>query len=107
MLEYNYHDAILLTGRLDWEAGTSELTVDLSRPPSTTVILKSTGVIDFAWPRKFPWRRSESINEIREHRVDQIHTVEIEMQSGDLITIQATNTIEVDKDSTSTNPAGP
>ena len=86
MLRNNYHDATLLDAQLDWATGGTKLRLRLCARDPTVATLRFDGVSDFSWPRRFPWGKSNSVNDVR-CPIDG--SIEIEMQSGDVIRILA------------------
>lgn len=82
--DFGLHDATLIAVHLVWPDGTCIMTVSHSQLSDCT--LTFTGVSNLALPRTQPWGRSQSINSASERNKGQY---EIEMQSGDLIKIDA------------------
>lgn len=78
------HDATLVAVHLVWADGKCVMTVGHSQ--LSDCILTFTGVTNLTLPRTQPWGRSQSINSASERDKGQY---EIEMQSGDLIKIDA------------------
>ena len=88
------HDTTVDSARLDWRSGTSRLNIrweDGTSPAGRGIELLATETSLFQWPRQQPWGRSDCINEVRGPTAvsDDLVRLEIEMQSGDLITIEA------------------
>jgi hypothetical protein len=77
------HDATLQEFRCEWETSQCVLEFRTSRGNKRLVF---EGVTDVSIPHKNPWGPSVSLNETRMSR-DAIY--EIEMQSGDVIRINA------------------
>jgi hypothetical protein len=97
------HDATLVAIHISWETG--EVNVDLKTPDGLTVI-RGREARKLECPRYFPWGRSVSVNEVREGphgELDEIHRLEIEMQSGDVIEVVAKDFSLNAKDMTSPN----
>ncbi len=83
------HDATLERLSLDWASGRAEV---LLRTATGNVILRASGVTNLVCPRLHPWGPSSSVNEARGLRAGEGDSVlEIEMQSGDVIVIEATS----------------
>jgi hypothetical protein len=79
------HDAILRALQLDFAAGT--VTVTLARVQSAfEFTLVFSGVAGVNAPRNQPWGPSASVNALRQPSTFQY---EIEMQSGDVLVIEA------------------
>ena len=82
-----FHDSILSKIELNWESG--ELSIKFgdeltgSRP---IVVLLGHNVSSFQYERKFPWGPSVSVNHVKAIEIDGGIKLEIEMQSGDVIT---------------------
>ena len=84
-----FHDWILLRVVVDWHAATAR--VDL-QSASGLHSIGADGLIDLHAPRLMPWGRSNAINTLEGPTPGPRHdvlTLEIEMQSGDLIRIAA------------------
>ena len=81
------HDATLETIVLDWPNGVVEIRL---KTVSGTVVLQASAVARLSCPRLHPWGSSSSVNEVRSALTsDSRRVVEIEMQSGDVIAIEA------------------
>jgi hypothetical protein len=78
------HDATLKAVRLAWAEGRCVLELSSSEAPSCELIF--TGVSELHVPRHYPWGRAVSINAVR--RVKD-NTFEVEVQSGDVLRIEA------------------
>jgi len=76
-----FHDAMLEQIVVDWEFGKATL---YRRTSDGTETLGFENVRSIEIPREYPWGPSVSINEVR----DRPEICEIEMQSGDVITIK-------------------
>ena len=81
---FGLHDATLVAVHFVWADGTCIMAVGHSQLSECT--LTFTGVSNLILPRTQPWGRSQSINSASERNKGQY---EIEMQSGDLIKIDA------------------
>lgn len=79
------HDATLIAMRLTWEDGTC--VADIDHGTLGRCVLTFSAVSHLTLPRKKDWGRSVSINSFSVRTSGQY---EIEMQSGDLIKIEAT-----------------
>jgi hypothetical protein len=84
--DFGLHDATLVAVHLVWADGTCIMTVRHSQLSDCT--LTFTGVSNLALPHTHPWGPSQSINSASQRNKGQY---EIEMQSGDLIKIDASN----------------
>ena len=80
----NLHDATLIAIRLNWDDGTC--VADLDHGTLGRCVLTFSAVSHLILPRKQDWGRSVSINTFS---VPSLGQYEIEMQSGDLIKIEA------------------
>jgi hypothetical protein len=78
------HDATLVSVQVMWADGTCIVTVDHGR--LSVCILTFSGVSSVTVPRAQPWGRSRSINSAGQQNLGHY---EIEMQSGDIIEIFA------------------
>jgi hypothetical protein len=78
------HDATLIAMRLKWEDGTC--IAEISHGTLGRCVLTFSAVSHLTLPRKQDWGRSVSINSFS---VPNSGQYEIEMQSGDLIKIEA------------------
>ena len=78
------HDAILRSLQLDFAAGT--VTAALEPVEASELILVFSGVTGVNAPRDQPWGPSASVNTLRQPSPFQY---EIEMQSGDVLVIEA------------------
>jgi hypothetical protein len=82
------HDAVLQRIEVDWETGTVVLM--LSLVGYIPVELRCTQLISLVAPRRAPWGESPSINAIAgPEPVGDHHRIAIEMQSGDVIVLEA------------------
>jgi hypothetical protein len=83
------HDWTLLSISFDWGTGNAVLT--FRRSGSELVSVQAEGVSNLQVPRMNEWGKSVSVNEVRgpSKDVGGLQTLEIEMQSGDVIKITA------------------
>lgn len=84
------HDATLVRIVLLWDEE-AEVKLEFRVDGPKSVALKASGVTNLTCPHENPWGPSVSVNEVRgpvEARCG-LHRVEIEIQSGDTITIEA------------------
>jgi hypothetical protein len=90
-LEWNQlHDATLIDVVVEWRSGESRFTIRLSERACRTAEIKAQGLRMLHCPRLHPWGPSVSLNEVRHMNGDEgRQRVEIEMQSGDVIEIEA------------------
>jgi hypothetical protein len=84
----NLHDAVLERIELKWEEGL--VTIELTRVPGGVCTLTASGLREFTMSRRQEWGPSACVNraEVREDGENGI-VLEIEMQSGDTITVAA------------------
>jgi hypothetical protein len=81
------HDATLEEISFDWSNGVVELRLRAAAGPC---VVRGVGVTKLSAPRAHPWGPSSSVNELRGPRtVGERAFLEIEMQSGDVIEIEA------------------
>ncbi len=83
--DFGLHDSTLVALHVDWGEGICILTVRHTKLSECTLTFKE--VSNLVVSRNQPWGRSRSINTVCENVDGQY---EIEMQSGDLIRIAAT-----------------
>lgn len=85
------HDATLRSLSLDWSSGALTLELSLSEEPIVAARLVAEGVRQLVCPRHQPWGRSKSINSVAgpSPSVEGVSTLTIEMQSGDVLEVQA------------------
>lgn len=86
----NFHDATLSRMCFDWENGILSIDAHVFlnglKENAKSVSLVWTGVRQMTVSHKFPWGKSQSINTFR---CDNGFKYYIEMQSGDMIEIEA------------------
>jgi hypothetical protein len=84
------HDATPVSVRLDWATGTVVLELRTDASDAGRMHLIAADTTELLCPRQLPWGPSVSINEVR-GPVAHGNTmrVEIEMQSGDVLRIEA------------------
>jgi len=78
------HDATLNAVRFSWAEGRCVLDLSSFEAPECELVF--TGVSDLHVPRHYPWGPSVSVNTVRRVRDS---TFEIELQSGDVLRIEA------------------
>jgi hypothetical protein len=85
------HDATLLALRVDWATATLriELRTGDQTAPRNDII--ATGLRNLICDREQPWGPSSSVNEVRGpvELGDGSHRLEVELQSGDVIVVEA------------------
>jgi hypothetical protein len=83
------HDSVLLSVEFEWKSAQLKLLFDTY--PAGMVALTAEGVTDIRIPRENPWGPSVHVNEVRKvpARSREPRKLEIEMQSGDTISITA------------------
>ncbi len=81
------HDATVVRVSLDAKSGVCR--VDIRRSPSKggDIVLRVDEVELLTYPRQSPWGRSSSINDVRLSYPGAGVRVELELQSGDTISI--------------------
>lgn len=82
------HDWVLLSVLFEWSAG--RVTLSFDRYESNEILVANS-VVDLHVPQLKPWGRSVCVNEVKGPiAIDNgLHSLEIEMQSGDVIKIVA------------------
>lgn len=86
------HDATLVGLESSWESGEIIVKLKTGLASAPTAELKGFSGRLVQWPRKHPWGPSVSINEVRGPTLaqeDNTLRLEIEMQSGDTIVLEA------------------
>ncbi|MGN6111297.1 MAG: hypothetical protein ACTHU0_39740 [Kofleriaceae bacterium] len=85
------HDATLESLELRWSSGDVVMRVRTSDPTHPRRVVLASAVRRVRCDREMPWGFSASINEVRGPMAagDDVSVLEIEMQSGDLIRIEA------------------
>jgi len=86
--DVDLHDATLMALRISWEDGTC--VADIEHGTLGSCVLTFSAVSYLTVPRKQSWGRSVSINSFTMPSRGQY---EIEMQSGDVIRIEATGSV--------------
>jgi hypothetical protein len=83
------HDATLENIVVDWSKGTVQVNFITYFAPIVSIYAQ--GLSQLIVPHKFPWGPSVSVNDVhwREAIKEGIQRLEIEMQSGDTIVIEA------------------
>ncbi len=83
------HDGTLIGLRFDWDQGRAALIVRTASSPNVKIV--ASGVRSVTIPRREPWGPSASINEVRRPAAGSgdVPRLEVEMQSGDVIVIEA------------------
>ena len=86
------HDATLESVHCRWAEGSIRLCLRTSIPGVPVVDIVAKGVRRLDYPRLFPWGPRVSVNEITGPRIlvgALMQRLAIEMQSGDLIVVEA------------------
>jgi len=85
------HDATLESLELLWPSGNVELRIRTGDSTHPLRLVAASAVRRIGCERRMPWGPSASINEVRGPAVadDGTSVLEIEMQSGDLLRIEA------------------
>jgi len=84
------HDATLNRVELDWVEGSLGVSFTVGAD-NHTVHLLVKGLSSFSCDRRFPWGRSEFVNEVKIDEEKSGTRITIEMQSGDLLIVQSTS----------------
>jgi len=95
-MKHDYHDATLKALTAFWEAGTVELIFRLSTEVSADMTIRVSGASEIRWARAFPWGRSVSVNSLEVQEVPSGYRLEVEMQSGDRISIVGKEILEAE-----------
>jgi hypothetical protein len=87
----DFHDATLLSLELRWSSGDAVIRIRPAGADHSDRVIVVTGVRRLECDRRMPWGPSTSINEVRGPVSNGagLHVLEIEMQSGDVIRIEA------------------
>lgn len=88
------HDSTLEKIEFNWETGLITITLRTSIQPFLYLFIICTGALQITCPRHCPWGMSVSVNKIQKSSSTinkSANRLEIEMQSGDIITIDALN----------------
>jgi hypothetical protein len=89
------HDATLEKLSLDWGVGSAEVSL---KTAGGIVLVRASGVTKLLCPRLYPWGPSSSVNQVRGPRaLGGASILEIEMQSGDVIVLEAASFIVDDR----------
>ena len=83
------HEWVLISITYEWQSARVEISFDTYDSGIVSVI--ADGVVDLHVPQLKPWGPSIHVNEVREPRarIGKPRKLEIEMQSGDVITVVA------------------
>jgi len=84
------HDATLVSIECQWAEGTTTLRLRVAGAPQARIV--ATGTVRIDCPRMLPWGHSVSINGVTGPLASagsKLARLEVEMQSGDLIVIEA------------------
>lgn len=82
-----FHDWILDQITVEWDTGTVKINVFLEN--KCEIVIKH--FVDITIPRRLPWGMSHYINSITTNKNLDNWIMEIELQSGDLISIEGVN----------------
>ncbi len=85
------HDATLESMEVCWSSGEAVLRIRTGDPMQPQRVVVASAMRRFCCDRWLPWGLSVSINEVRGPMAagDDVSVLEIEMQSGDVIRIEA------------------
>jgi hypothetical protein len=90
--DFSFHDASLVSARMDWDPPTAALRVSPYPGPSPHVFLVGWGVRSLVVPRLDEWGPSVSINDVTFEVHDGLSHIEVEIQSGDVVVLDAVRT---------------
>ena len=94
-MKYDYHDATLKILRIDWTTHIVEIEFILCSEESLPVCMTVTKVRKLCCPYEAPWGDSSSVNTIKVIKLTECGVrLEIEMQSGDTISLEGKEMIE-------------
>lgn len=93
---HDYHDATLKVSTIDWEGGRVRLTFDLCGSPTHRVSITVRDFSEFMVERHFPWGKSVFVNRLSTDEIESSYRLQIEMQSGDNISIIGKDIQEID-----------
>ncbi len=97
----NLHDAVLDEIRFDWTLAKLELTFST---PSGRAVLRADGVTSVSIPRRLPWGPSSQVNMVTgSPRSGQVQ-VQVEMQSGDTLQVEAKSMVITGADAARVTP---
>jgi hypothetical protein len=87
------HDAVLHSIVIDWRAGTVEIVLTVSGSSHGRLSLRAEGLTALSCPRAHPWGGSVHVNgaTIVPGDPDGARLLAIEMQSGDVVQIRASD----------------
>jgi hypothetical protein len=85
---FSFHDATLLSARLDWASRTCWLEFRGSPTHPEPFHVRFEHVEELVVSNRAPWGPSASVLELREHQPGRY---ELEMQSGDTVVVVAPN----------------
>ena len=89
-LGLSFHDATLLALRLDWATG--DLVLELRTSAQGGVCITAAATTSLVVPRFNPWGPSVSVNAVSEEvHLTSGSRLSIEMQSGDVIKVEASS----------------
>jgi len=92
---HDYHDATFITASVEWKSGSTVMKFELCTQPEQQVRLIVRETTDFECPRKFPWGKSESVNQLTVGVAESgEQRIEVEMQSGDRIIVVGKEILE-------------
>jgi hypothetical protein len=85
------HDATLVALRAEWGDGLAVVCLVLGAPWEGPWQIEASEVRRIVCPREQPWGPSVSVNEVRlsDRSAEGCQTLEVEMQSGDILRIEA------------------
>ena len=85
------HDATLKTITVLWEESTAVLELVTSSEPYGLTSIRANGLLKLIVPHEIPWGISVSVNEanIQQFPEKKTSILELEMQSGDIIRVEA------------------
>lgn len=91
----NLHDSTLKNISVNWHERICEMTLTLTSNPIRPAVINSVGLNKLILFNEAPWGQSSSINkaDLTLKKDSQLYILQIEMQSGDTIVIEARSII--------------
>jgi hypothetical protein len=95
------HDAGLDEIRFDWKLAKLELTFSTA---NGRAVLRADGATSVGIPRRLPWGPSSQVNKVTVSPHPGVVRVEIEMQSGDTLQVEAKSMVITSEDASRVGP---
>jgi hypothetical protein len=93
---HEYHDATFRRIECEWDSGKVRLSFLLCISPTMAVSIQATGLRNLLCSRRFPWGKSLSVNRLTVTPLADGYKLVVEMQSGDIIEVEASGIEELD-----------